>query len=180
MNISKLNDWIQITAAAGVVVGLFLVAYEIGDSNRIGIEQANAENLTRIGEVYAVFSSVDGSDLFVRALEGELARTIRALGQVTEARVHLVLPKREVFSRKQQEATASVIIKTKGPKKLEKIQVLSIQHLIAAAVPSLKVSRISVIDHRGRLLARAGSTGEDGLSSASNNDEVQRSHEAGG
>jgi flagellar M-ring protein FliF len=113
----------------------------------------------------------------VRALEGELARTIRALGQVTEARVHLVLPKRQVFSRKQQEASASVVIKSKGPKKLGKNQVLSIQHLIASAVPSLKVSRISVIDHRGRLLARAGSPGEDSIATASNNDEVQRGHE---
>lgn len=113
----------------------------------------------------------------VRALEGELARTIRTLGQVTEARVHLVLPKRQVFSRKQQEASASVIIKTKGPKKLDKIQVLSIQHLVASAVPSLKISRISVIDHRGRLLARAGSEGEDGLTSAANNEEIQRGQE---
>lgn len=113
----------------------------------------------------------------VRALEGELARTIRALGQVTEARVHLVLPKRKVFSRKQQEPSASVVIKTKGPKKLGKIQVLSIQHLIAAAVPELKISRISVIDHRGRLLARAGSEEDGGLSIASNNDEVQHGHE---
>lgn len=113
----------------------------------------------------------------VRALEGELARTIRALGQVTEARVHLVLPKRQAFSRKQQEASASVVIKTKGPKKLDKIQVLSIQHLIAAAVPSLKVSKISVIDHRGRLLARAGSLDADGRATASNNDEVQHAQE---
>lgn len=113
----------------------------------------------------------------VRALEGELARTIRALGQVTEARVHLVLPKRKVFSRKQQEPSASVVIKTKGPKKLGKAQVLSVQHLIAAAVPELKISRISVIDHRGRLLARAGSDEDGGLSLASNNDEVQQSHE---
>jgi flagellar M-ring protein FliF len=113
----------------------------------------------------------------VRALEGELARTIRALGQVTEARVHLVLPKRKVFSRKQQEPSASVVIKTKGPKKLGKTQVLSIQHLIASAVPELKISRISVIDHRGRLLARAGSEEDGGLSVASNNDEVQHSHE---
>lgn len=113
----------------------------------------------------------------VRALEGELARTIRALGQVTEARVHLVLPKRKVFSRKQQEPSASVVIKTKGPKKLAKAQVLSVQHLIASAVPELKISRISVIDHRGRLLARAGSDEDGGLSMSSNNDEVQHSNE---
>lgn len=113
----------------------------------------------------------------VRALEGELARTIRSLGQVSEARVHLVLPKREVFSRRQQEPSASVVIKTQGPSKLAKAQVLSIQHLVASAVPQLKISRISVIDHRGRLLARAGSEDEDGLTIATNNEEIQRGQE---
>jgi flagellar M-ring protein FliF len=113
----------------------------------------------------------------VRALEGELSRTIRSLGQVSEARVHLVLPKREVFSRKQQEPSASVVIKTQGPNKLGKLEVLSIQHLVASAVPQLKISKISVIDHRGRLLARAGSSDDDGLTTASDNEEVQRNHE---
>lgn len=113
----------------------------------------------------------------VRALEGELGRTIRALGQVTEARVHLVLPKRQLFSRKQQEPSASVVIKTRGPAKLGKTEVLSIQHLVAAAVPQLKVNRISVIDHRGRLLARAGSEDASGLTGANDNDEIRRAHE---
>ncbi|NKB20150.1 MAG: flagellar M-ring protein FliF [Alphaproteobacteria bacterium] len=113
----------------------------------------------------------------VRALEGELARTVRTMGQVTEARVHLVLPKRQLFSRKRQEPSASIVIKTRGPKKLDKVQVLSIQHLVASAVPELKISRISVIDHRGRLLARAGSPDERGIVGASDNDEVQRDQE---
>ncbi len=114
----------------------------------------------------------------VRALEGELARTIRTLGQVEEARVHLVLPKRQLFSRKQQEPSASIVIKSRGPKKLGKIEVLSIQHLVASAVPSLKVSRISVIDHRGRLLARAGSEGEEAFSTASDNEDLRHTEEA--
>ncbi len=113
----------------------------------------------------------------VRALEGELARTIRTMGQVTEARVHLVLPKRQLFSRKRQEPSASIVIKTRGPKKLGKVQVLSIQHLVASAVPELKISRISVIDHRGRLLARAGSPDDRGVIGASDNDEIQRDQE---
>ena len=114
----------------------------------------------------------------LRALEGELARTIRSLSDVHEARVHLVMPKRELFSRRQQEPTASVVIKTRGAKKLGKQHVLSIQHLVAAAVPGLKVTRISVIDHRGRLLARAG-TGDDEISAmaTSNNEELQRARE---
>ena len=113
----------------------------------------------------------------VRALEGELGRTIRALGQVSEARVHLVLPKRQLFSRKQQEPSASVVIKTRGPAKLGKTQVLSIQHLVAAAVPQLKVNRISIIDHRGRLLARAGSEDASGFTGANDNDEIRRAQE---
>jgi flagellar M-ring protein FliF len=113
----------------------------------------------------------------LRALEGELSRTIRSLSQVQEARVHLVMPKRELFSRKQQEPSASVVVKTQGPQKLGKTQVLAIQQLVSAAVPGLKVSRISVIDHRGRLLARAGNADEQGAYAASDHDELQRVQE---
>ena len=71
MKTSALNEWLQIAAAVGVIFGLFLVAYEIGVSNRIGIEQANAASLDRHGEFLALLSTVDGGDLFVRAQEGE-------------------------------------------------------------------------------------------------------------
>ena len=115
----------------------------------------------------------------LRALEGELARTIRSLSQVHEARVHLVMPRRDLFSRRQQEPTASVVIKTRGASRIGKNQVLAIQHLVAAAVPALKVSRISIIDHTGRLLARGGGEADDeaGGVLASTNLERQRGHE---
>jgi flagellar M-ring protein FliF len=129
------------------------------------------------GDSFGTTNFVQNVNL-VRALEGELARTIRALGPVSEARVHLVLPKRQLFSKKQQDPTASIVVKTTGPSKLEKIQVLSIQHLVASAVPGLNIDKISVIDHRGRLLARAGSEDDSGLLDASNNDEIQRAQEA--
>lgn len=88
----------------------------------------------------------------LRALEGELARTIRSIDQVASARVHLVLPRREVFSREQREPSASIIIKTKGGR-LDQPQVRAIQNLVAAGVPDLKPSRIAVVDDRGNLLA---------------------------
>lgn len=115
----------------------------------------------------------------LRALEGELARTIRSLSQVHEARVHLVMPRRDLFSRRQMEPTASVVIKTRGASRIEKNQVLAIQHLVAAAVPALKVSRISIIDHTGRLLARGGGEADDAAGGilASTNLERQRGHE---
>ena len=90
----------------------------------------------------------------VRALEGELSRTISSLNQISSARVHLVLPKRELFSRQQQEPRASVVIRYSGSGKLKRSQVTAIQQLIAAAVPGLSMSNIAVVDDKGVLLAR--------------------------
>lgn len=97
----------------------------------------------------------------LRALEGELARTIRALAQISAARVHLVMPKRELFARERLQPSASIMLTIQGAASLGKSRVSAIQHLVAAAVPGLKPSRISIIDHRGTLLAR-GTDGDDG------------------
>ena len=113
----------------------------------------------------------------VRALEGELARTIRAISKIDEARVHLVMPKRELFSRHKQEPSASVVVRTQGHVKLAKAQVLAIQHLIAAAVPGLTPRRISIIDGRGRLLARAGEENTEGEVMAEDAEDLRRSYE---
>jgi len=89
-----------------------------------------------------------------RALEGELARTIKGLTIVQAARVHLVLPQRQLFSREKQESTASVALKLRSAGGLNAEQISAIQHLVAAAVPELKPERVSIIDDRGNLLAR--------------------------
>ncbi len=90
----------------------------------------------------------------VRALEGELSRTIKAIEGVQNARVHLVMAQREMFTRETQEPTASVYIKMKTGR-LSEGQVSAVQHLIAAAVPKLKPSNISIVDERGSLLSRS-------------------------
>lgn len=96
----------------------------------------------------------------VRALEGELGRTIGAFSHVESARVHLVLPKRELFTRDKQQPTASVAIKMRGAGELSKNEIAAIRHLIASAVPGLKPSQITVVDNNGALLAR-GSADEE-------------------
>ena len=89
----------------------------------------------------------------VRALEGELGRTVQAIESVHRARVHLVLPKRELFSRQKQQPSASVVLKMKGAKRLDGEQTAAVQHLVAAAVPGLKPGRITIIDDKGKLLS---------------------------
>ena len=89
----------------------------------------------------------------LRALEGELQRTITEIDKVVAARVHLVLPKRELFSRTKQEPSASIALRLRG-QKLERGQVMAVQHLVAAAVPDMTPDKVSIIDERGNLLAR--------------------------
>jgi flagellar M-ring protein FliF len=87
----------------------------------------------------------------LRALEGELARTITSLDRVRAARVHLVLPDRPLFSRDKIDPSASIVLKVAGS--LEPQQVRAIRHLVASAVNGLKPERISIVDETGKLLA---------------------------
>ena len=126
-------------------------------------------------EGFGTTSFVQGIN-HLRATEGELARTVATLGPVQQARVHLVLPKREMFSRTQQTATASVFLKLRPGQSLKREQIVAIQHLIAAAVPQLEPNQISIIDDRGNLLARGMGTGADANSQA-NADEKKLAYE---
>src|SRR5262245_55138201 len=111
------------------------------------------------GVGYEIFDKTDslGTTTFVqninhlRALEGELARTIRGIDRVQAARVHLVLAERALFSRDKAEASASIVLKVRGA--LEPQQVRAIRHLAASAVNGLKPERVSIVDEAGRLLA---------------------------
>ncbi|MBN8543134.1 MAG: flagellar M-ring protein FliF [Alphaproteobacteria bacterium] len=111
---------------------------------------------------YEIFDKSDamGTSNFVlninqlRALEGELARTINDFESVEQARVHLVMPKRELFTRDTVEPTASVALKLRSSGGLTKSEIAAIRHLVATAVPGLKPQRITIVDSRGGLLAK--------------------------
>ncbi|GAU83493.1 flagellar basal-body MS-ring/collar protein FliF [Bosea sp. BIWAKO-01] len=96
----------------------------------------------------------------LRALEGELSRTIRSIGRVQAARVHLVIPEKRLFERDREPPRASIALKLAG--ELDPAQVRAVRHLVASAVDGLKPERVSIVDERGRLLAD-GAQGEQGL-----------------
>ena len=107
------------------------------------------------GDAFSSTSFVQGVNQ-LRALEGELARTIKAIGRVQAARVHLALPERRLFERDREAPRASIVLKTRG--ELSQDQVGAIRHLVASAVQGLSPDKISIVDERGRLLA--GGQGE--------------------
>lgn len=93
----------------------------------------------------------------LRALEGELARTIATLNGVRSARVHVVLPERDTFSRDTPKPTASVAVTMTGAMRLTPAQAAAIRVLIAGAVSGLQQDDISVVDPSGIVLAADGS-----------------------
>lgn len=88
-----------------------------------------------------------------QALQGELARTIATIGAIQSARVHLALPKQSVFVRKRKPPSASVAVRLQGGRTLDEQQVEAIVHLVASSVPELVPGRVTVVDHKGRLLS---------------------------
>ena len=136
-----------------------------GQVDRIRLQMADL-GLPSKGSVvgYEIFDSGDllGTSNFVlninqiRALEGELSRTISSFETVDNARVHLVMPKRELFTRDQIQPTASVAVKLRGAGGLGKREIGAIRHLVATAVPGLNAKNVTIVDARGQLLAKGG------------------------
>lgn len=116
------------------------VGYEIFDNNQALGATSFQQNISRL-----------------RALEGELARTLSTINGVRTARVHLVLPERELFARDKQTASASIVVDAPGG--LDARSVRAIVNLAASAVPALDPAHVTVLDAQGQLLA-AGADSE--------------------
>jgi flagellar M-ring protein FliF len=127
----------------------------------------SAEGLPSRGSIgYEIFDEPDalGQTQFqqninrLRALEGELARTIGSLDGIESARVHLVLPERQLFARETEQPSASIVIQLRRDE-LTPGQVRAIRNLVASATPGLSANRVTILDETGRLLAAPSSEG---------------------
>lgn len=96
----------------------------------------------------------------LRALEGELARSIQTINGIDAARVHLVLPDREAFSRTRPEPSASVIVRGRSTQDIGRRQALAIRALVASAVPDLSPSRVTVLTASGETILSEDSAGD--------------------
>lgn len=112
------------------------VGFEIFDKTQIGV----TEFVQRLN--------------YVRALQGELSRTIRQLTEVEHARVHIAIPERTLFSEKEDKPTASVVVKLKPGRVLGQGQIGGIVHLIASSIEGMPPHNVTVLDNMGNLLSK--------------------------
>uniref|UniRef100_A0A7C4AK95 Flagellar M-ring protein n=1 Tax=Thermodesulfovibrio aggregans TaxID=86166 RepID=A0A7C4AK95_9BACT len=90
---------------------------------------------------------------YIRALQGELSRTIRQLQEVQQVRVHIAIPEKTIFTEKEEHPTASVVLKLKPGRTLTREQVSSIVHLVSSSVEGLSPQHVTVVDQYGNLLS---------------------------
>ncbi len=110
---------------------------------------------------FEVFNKVEmGTTDFVqkinyqRALQGELARTIASFAEITEARVHIVMPRDSLFVEEEKKPSAAVVVALANGKSLSPSQIAGIVHLVASSVPDLSDDRITLVDTKGNLIFR--------------------------
>ena len=139
---SQVHDARLKLASAGLPKGS-VIGFELMDNAKFGQTQFQ-ERLT-----------------FQRGLEGELTRSILALGAVQAARVHLALPQQNGFFREQQKPSASVLVTLHPGRALDRTQIAGIVHLVSSSVPEMTTKAVSVIDQSGALLS-ASSEGASG------------------
>lgn len=93
---------------------------------------------------------------YQRALEGELANTIKSIEGVEAATVHLVIPQKDVFADEENKTTASVLVASKPPSSLSTSQVQAIVHLVASSVEGLSPEQVTVAGADGKILSTGG------------------------
>jgi len=154
----------------GMVLGEAGIAFDVGSDGTTVLVAAGSTAKARMllaekglptsaNAGYELFDNVGSLGLTsfmqqitrVRALEGEIARTIQSISGIKAARVHIVMAERANFRREEQQPSASVVIRYSGAD-AEKTA-MSIRHLVAAAVPALSADRVTVLDSSGTLLA---------------------------
>jgi flagellar M-ring protein FliF len=137
---SQVHDVRLKLASAGLPKGS-VIGFELMDNAKFGQTQFQ-ERLT-----------------FQRGLEGELTRSILALGAVQAARVHLALPQQNGFFREQQKPSASVLVTLHPGRALDRAQIAGIVHLVSSSVPEMTTKAVSVIDQSGSLLSASSESG---------------------
>lgn len=133
---------------------LALAGENIPTGGVVGFEEFNK---TQFGE-----TDTDRRARYLRALQGELTRTIERFSEVDKARVHIVLPEPSLFMDEQKNATAAIMLKLKPYKSLEVSQIQGVVRLVANSVEGLKPENVTVVDDTGNVISENLDLDKDG------------------
>lgn len=155
------TDGSSITVPAGMTGKARLLLAERGLPNSANAGYELFDNVGSLG-----LTSFMQEVTRVRALEGEIGRTIQSISGITAARVHIVMPEVGNFRKAEQKPTASVMIRASAA--AGRTAATSIRHLVASAVPGLDVADVTILDSAGQLLASGDEASNSSLNRSLN------------
>ncbi len=137
--------------------GTIAVPSEVVYKERIAIAALGIPKNSKVGfEIFdkTEFGATDFEQKikYVRALEGELARTIESLAPIAKASVHIAIPKESVFTQKATAPTASIVLNIRSGMSLSLKQIVGIKNLVAASIAQLSPENVSIVDQNGESL----------------------------
>jgi len=137
--------------------GTIAVPTEMVHKQRISIAAQGIPKNSKVGfEIFdkTEFGATDFEQKikYIRALEGELARTIESLGPISNASVHIAIPKETVFAQHQAAPTASIVLNIRPSMNLSVKQIVGIKNLVAASVSNLTAENVSIVNQDGEPL----------------------------
>ena len=150
--LSPTGDMISVPAEKVSELRLELAASGLPKGGGVGFEIFDAKNL-------GVTEFVQQLN-YQRALQGELTRTINSLDEIQQSRVHLVIPKKSLFSEDQKKPTASVIVKFKSGRTLSEPQIQGIAHLVSSSIEGMSPRDVMIVDSSGKVLSKVVEGGE--------------------
>ncbi len=113
-----------------------------------------------------------------RALQGELQRTIGSIAAVQSARVHISIPNKSLFEEDKQKPTASVVLKLRGSRRLDKGQIEGIAHLVSSSVEGLNAADVTIVDSHGAILSMPEDDADEMTKLSNRQMEMRRGYEA--
>src|ERR1700710_298898 len=175
--VDQLNtDGVAYTLADGG--GTIMVAQDVVNSERLamsgkGLPASNDSGYALLDQQGITTSEFQQQVSYQRALEGELANTLKALDGVNEAVVHIALPKDEVFATDEGKPTASVLLDLAPGTKLSGEQIQAVTHLVSSSIEKMDPADVTVADSTGAVLSAAG----EGVTSAAGDAQSQQEQE---
>jgi flagellar M-ring protein FliF len=159
--VDQLNtDGVAYTLADGGAT--IMVAQDVVNSERLvmsgkGLPASNDNGYALLDQQGITTSEFQQQVSYQRALEGELANTLKALKGVNQAVVHIALPKDQVFATDKGKPTASVLLDLAPGTKLSGEQVQAVTHLVSSSIEKMDPADVTVADSTGAVLSAAGS-----------------------
>ena len=157
---------------------ILTTSVNVGQARIISASTNSVTGMEILGEIELGSSPQHERWIYLKAMQGELTKTINSLEEVAASRVHIVEPDNSPFLNRESQGSASVVVRIHPGQSLSSLQVKGITSLVASAVKGLATNQVVLVDESGNLLSGPSGGGNDSFAASSSLLELKQKHES--